>query len=183
MSYLGQAIDYSFVPTASTALGPDRERRAYAPDARYWDATATWAQRAVNAFRASRGQAPIAVDGRAGPLTIAGLAAAGPGLPAPSTFPENVAVTPRVLISKTLATRLEALQRVADPAPVPRPHVLEPAPTDPATPGEPKPAEVEVSRRSLLPWILGGTALVGLGAYFMFAGTPVRANRRRRRRS
>lgn len=182
MSYLGQAIDYSFVPTASTALGPDRERRAYAPDARYWDTTATWAQRAVNAFHASRGQALIAVDGRAGPLTIAGLAAAGPGLPAPSTFPENVAVTPRVLVSKTLATRLEALQRVPDPAPIPRPQGSA-ATTPGASVIEEKPAEVEVSRRSLLPWILGGTALVGLGAYFMFAGTPVRANRRRRRRS
>jgi len=181
MSYLGQAIDYSFVPTASTALGPDRERRAYAPDARYWDTTATWAQRAVNAFRASRGQASIAVDGRAGPLTIAGLTEAGPGLPVPSTFPTNIAVTPRVLVSKTLATRLEALQRVADPTVTPRPQGNTSATSESAL--EEKPAEVEVSRRSLLPWILGGTALVGLGAYFMLAGAPVRANRRRRRRS
>lgn len=197
MSYLGQAIDYSFVPTASTALGVDRERRAYAPDARYWDTTATWAQRAVNAFRASRGQPLIAVDGRAGPLTIAALTEAGPGLPAPSTSPANVRVTPRVLVSKTLATRLEALQRVADPAPTrssggssittPGSDASTATPPDDALLNEGSAGGGLIARYGILPWVVGGTALVGVGLYFLMGSggstRRVQANRRRVRRN
>ena len=98
-----------YIITGSETVGPDRSRRTYPSDSRYWIVSALWAQRAVSAWLISQGRPAIGIDGVAGPQTLAALTAAGPGLPAP--FLESGRRTSSFVgVSKTLADRLATLR-------------------------------------------------------------------------
>lgn len=154
----------SWSTTGAARVGPDRERRPYPTDARFWISSARWLQRAINAWRAANpgSGGPIEVDGRAGPVTMSAVRDIGPVIPV-ENYPSTDSVTSQVLIAKTFAAELEQLPFVPDPvasdtesAPVRR--TASPAPAAPASAIRP------------WMWIAGGVGLVLLlvlaGYYF-----------------
>lgn len=189
---LGQA---SYQPTVGSAtLGPDRSRQPDPSDPRMWITSGRWAQRAVNAWRASHpGTGPlIFVDGRVGPITLAAMNSILPGLPPPRNYPSG-SVTDQVTIARTLADTLAALAPVPDP-PRPARAASSSAHTGSSVPeavkgtsADPSPVVYDAGggRPSwLMPvLVVGGVTLVGVGGMLVYRGARgVRANRRRTRR-
>ena len=165
--------DYTI--TGRETVGPDRSRRAYAADSRYWIVSATWAQRAVSAWLMSQGRPAIGIDGAAGPQTLAALTEAGPGLPTP--FLESTRRTsPFVGVSKSLADRLAALPLPVSLRPPSSPTVtaggavLEPMPEQPAPPApEPPLPSVVVPQSSGISLLVPAAAIaLGFAAYLLF---------------
>lgn len=166
-----------YTMTGSERVGPDRSRRAYAADGRYWIVSATWAQRAVSAWLLSQGRPAIGIDGVAGPQTLAALTEAGPGLPAP--FLESAQRTaPFVGVSKTLADRLAALPLPVSLRPPSSPTitaggaVLE-EPTLPApAPPSPELVTVTIERTrtisTISPLVPVAAIALGFAAYLLF---------------
>ena len=165
--------DYTI--TGSETVGPDRSRRAYSADNRYWIVSATWAQRAVSAWLISQGRPAIGIDGVAGPQTLAALSAAGPGLPEP--FLESGRRTsPFVGVSKTLADRLATLRLPASLRPPGAPTVSaggaileEPtsSPPVPSVPNTPPPPVVSQST-GISPLVPVAAIALGFAAYLLF---------------
>jgi hypothetical protein len=172
---------------------------------------ATWAQRAANAGnRYNRSSAPlIGVDGHAGPITIGALRTLSHQFSSDQPVtnnPPTSRVTDTVIIPVALETALAARNFVADPPLSTATHrtattstgVSVPAPIPGAVPAE-TPADTVIldegsssgaggliARFGIWPWAIAGTALVGVGLWFMMgsgAGASVRANRRRVRRN
>lgn len=164
-----------FTITGSETVGPDRSRRAYPADSRYWIVSATWAQRAVSAWLISQGRSAIGIDGVAGPQTLAALSAAGPGLPEP--FLESGRRTsPFVGVSKTLADRLAALRLPASLRPPGAPTVSaggaileEPTSSQPLpfVPNTPPPPAVSQSA-GISPLVPVAAIALGFAAYYLF---------------
>lgn len=200
MSYagLGQVIP-------SATVGRDSSRYESGGAVRV---SARWAQRAVNAGnRYNSGSAPlIAVDGKAGPITIAGLRALSRQFASDQPVtndPPTSRVTDRVIIPVALETALAARNFVPDPpvssatrrstsststsAPVTE---SIPGATPAATPADEVILDEGssagwglIARYGIWPWVAGGTALVGVGIWFLLGGgtgASMRANRRRR---
>jgi hypothetical protein len=176
-----------------------------------------WAQRAVNSGNRynNPSAALIAVDGHAGPITIAALRVHSHQFSSDQPVtndPPGTRVTDTVIIPVALETRLASLPSVPSPTAAAATHHATTssgasggAATGGATvapiPGAP-PAETPadtvildegssgggglIARYGIMPWAIGGVALVGLGLWFMMgsgAGASVRANRRRVRRN
>jgi len=171
---------------------------------------ARWAQRAVNAGnRYNNSSAPlIGVDGHAGPITVAGLRTLSHQFASdqPATNdPATTRVTDTVIIPLALETALASKALIPDPPLTTATHHTTTSPTTgtPVTapiPGAPPVAPADqvildegssgggglIARYGIWPWAIGGTALVGVGLWFMMgsgAGASVRANRRRVRRN
>ncbi len=151
--------------------------------------SATWAQNAVNAYRASRRESPlIAVDGRSGQLTIGALrqisSAVAPGQPAPKNSPDE-RTSPRVTISLALE---EALARIPAVQP-PRRRAAGSAGSSVAVVDGQAVEVVEEAGdfvQENLPWIIGGSAavaavVVGFIVWRSRSRRTVSANRRTRR--
>lgn len=154
------AVGPTISTVAAASVGQDRSRLPYPTDDRFWISSATWAQRAVNAWRAlasGRG-APIVVDGRAGPVTIAALQAINPATQV-APYPTTRDVSDRILIERSFAADLERLPLVADPA--------APARSSEAASSELEPelvVDAPPPRRSILPWVVGVGAVVAISA-------------------
>lgn len=201
MSYTGLGQTPSFSTEASATVGRDSSRR---PSGNTVRVTARWAQRAANAGnRYNMSTAPlIAVDGKAGPITIAALRTLSrqfsSGLPV-TNDPPTSRVTDNVIIPAALETALAARRVAPDPPPssaTRRTTTLTTASGGTATTSEPipgaKPAATPadevildegsssglIARYGIWPWAIGGAALVGVGLWFL-AGGGMRANRRR----
>lgn len=163
--------DYTI--TGRETVGPDRSRRPYVADGRYWIVSATWAQRAVSALLISQGRPAIDIDGVAGVQTIAALTAAGPGLPVP--FLESAGRTSRFVgVSRALADRLQALPLPVSLRPPGAPIVSaggaileEPSPGQPppSVPGVPLPVSRSVG---ISPFVPVAAIAIGFLAYTLF---------------
>jgi len=201
MSYAGLGQD--LVPTAT--VGRSTYRRQTGD---YVRVPATWAQRAANAGnRYNSGSAPlIAVDGKAGPVTIAALRTLSQqfssGLPV-TNDPVASRVTDNVVMPVALENSLAAKHIVADPRPsaatrrTPAPTsgggttttVPIPGATPAATPadeiildeGSSSGIQGLIARYGIWPWAAGGAALVALGIYFVATGPGMRRNSSKRR--
>jgi hypothetical protein len=203
MSYagLGQVIP-------SATVGRDPLRRPLGSTVRVG---ARWAQRAANAGnRYNNSSAPlIAVDGHAGPVTIAGLRTLSHQFSSDqpvTTDPVGLRVADRVIIPVALEAALATKPIIADPpistatrrttssttsaTPVTTPI---PGATPAATPADEVILDEGssgggglIARYGIWPWALGGTVLAGVGIWFLLgggAGASMRSNRRRVRRN
>lgn len=167
----------SWATTGGARVGPDRERRPYPTDSRFWISSARWLQRAINAWRAQRpgSGAAIEVDGRAGPVTMDAARAMGPIIPI-ENYPPGQRVTDQVLIARTFAAELESLPFVPDPVVH---EDVAPVPTVAADVAMPTPSG---SRVQPWIWMAGGLGVVLLlvlaGAYFFRGTSSSRSSRR-----
>jgi hypothetical protein len=187
------------MPDIGQEMGIDPRATAASTGARI--VPTVWAQRALNAAGVRTD-----VDGIAGSATLRGLVSAWTAMGRSGAQPVLVDAA-HVAISPGFEGRLSLLRRVADPAGStcgpcqwsacssgahPSTPSTSPA-TTPSTPAGPivtqEPTVIEpgggrsfISATSILPWVIGGTALAGLGFWFLMgggAGSRVRANRRR----
>jgi len=209
MSYAGLGQTSAMTPAATVGRSASRYEAGGAVRV-----PASWAQRAANAGnRYNNSSAPlIAVDGRAGPITIAALRTLSRQFSSDQPVtndPPTSRVTDSVIIPVALETALAARRFVADPPASSATRrtttrttagggtttTSEPLPgaTPAATPadevildeGSSSGVQGLIARYGIWPWVAGGTALAGLGIWFLMGGGAgsVRANRRRVRRN
>ena len=212
MSYAGLGQTSAMTPAATVGRSASRYEAGGAVRV-----PATWAQRAANAGNRynNSSAALIAVDGRAGPITISALRMLSHQFSSDQPVtndPSTSRVTDSVIIPVALETALAARRFVADPpassatrraaprtttapGPTSAPAVTVPIPgaTPAATPadevildeGSSSGVQGLIARYGIWPWVAGGTALAGLGLWFLMGGgaASVRANRRRVRRN
>ena len=209
MSYAGLGQTSAMTPAATVGRSGSRYEAGGAVRV-----PASWAQRAANAGnRYNNSSAPlIAVDGRAGPITIAALRTLSRQFSSDQPVtndPPTSRVTDSVIIPVALETALAARRFVADPPASSATRrtttrttagggtttTSEPLPgaTPAATPadevildeGSSSGVQGLIARYGIWPWVAGGTALAGLGIWFLMGGgaASVRANRRRVRRN
>jgi hypothetical protein len=221
MSYAGLGqTSTAMMPAATVGRDPSRYEAGGAVRV-----SARWAQRAVNAGnRYNNSFAPlIAVDGRAGSVTISGLRTLSHQFSSDQPVtnnPPTSRVTDTVIIPVALESALATKAFVPDPplstatrrtvssssssgttAATSSPPVTAPIPgvaTPSTTASEVILDEGSsgggglIARYGLMPWLIGGTAIAGLGIWFLLgSGTaasmrsarPVRANRRRTARN
>lgn len=197
MSYAGLG---QIIPGAT--VGRDSSR---SPTGGAVRVSARWAQRAANAGnRYNFRSAPlIAVDGKAGPITIASLATLSHQFSSDQPVtndPPTSRITSTVIIPLQLEEALASKPFIADPPVSAATRRASTSGSSAASatepvPGKPAPAPGEdiiiadegssglLARYGIWPWAIGGAALVGVGTWFMMSGSTVRANRRRGRRT
>jgi hypothetical protein len=163
--------------------------------------SARWAQRAANAGLRYNNPfaARIVVDGRAGPITISTLRNHSHQFSSDQPVtndPPTSRITDRVIIPVALEARLATLPFVPDPPASSATHTTTPStsattppvtvPIPGATPASPADAVILdegssgglVARYGIWPFVIGGTALAGLGVWFLMGGgSRMRANR------
>jgi len=206
-------MSYAGLGQVSATVGRDGTRHESGGSVRV---SARWAQRAANAglrFDRTPPLAPlIGVDGRAGSVTIGALRALSHRMIATADGPVlndpplsgTTRWSPNVIMSTALESALARLAPVSDPplssatrrtttgatgapttAPIPGADPVAPADEIILDEGSSGGGGL-IARYGIWPWAIGGTALVGVGLWFMMgsgAGASVRANRRRVRRN